>query len=62
MTHQPLTFLFTDLVDHTPLWEQFPDAMRSALARQVELLRAAVENYRGTMEQATAYALGKPHA
>jgi hypothetical protein len=44
MTHQPLTFLFTDLENSKPLWEQFPDEMqqvsalpREALARLVRL-------------------------
>ena len=27
MTHRPLTFLFTDLENSTPLWERFPDAV-----------------------------------
>jgi len=43
MTHQPLTFLFTDLVDHTPLWEQSPTrcawqelGQRAAVAHELE--------------------------
>jgi len=53
MTHQPLTFLFTDLVGHTPLWEQFPDAMRLALARHDALLKKAVKDHRGRVVKTT---------
>ena len=38
-----VTFLFTDLEGSTRLWEEFPEAMRGALARHDELLRGAVE-------------------
>ena len=37
-----VTFLFTDLVGSTRLWEEFPEAMRPALARHDDLLREAI--------------------
>ncbi|WP_374685513.1 tetratricopeptide repeat protein [Promineifilum sp.] len=37
-----VTFLFTDVEDSTPLWEQHPDAMRAALARHDALIEARV--------------------
>jgi predicted ATPase/class 3 adenylate cyclase len=37
-----VTFLFTDLVVSTRLWEQEPDAMSAALARHDEILRASI--------------------
>ena len=37
-----VTFLFTDIEGSTRLWESAPEAMRDALARHDELLRAAV--------------------
>src|SRR5215470_7664779 len=44
-----VTFLFTDLVVSTRLWDTEPDAMRTALARHDELLRAAVEAHDGVV-------------
>ena len=49
MTELPsgtVTFLFTDLVGSTRLWEGHPDATQEALARHDELLRAAIEALR----------------
>ncbi len=43
MTRHPLTFLFTDLENSTPLWEQFPDEMQQASARHDALMRAIIE-------------------
>ena len=40
-----VTFLFTDLEGSTRLWQEHPDAMKGALARHDEILRAA-----GTIE------------
>jgi predicted ATPase/class 3 adenylate cyclase len=37
-----VTFLFTDLEASTRLWEEFPDAMRAALARHDEIIRDAI--------------------
>jgi len=42
-----VTFLFTDIVGSTRLWERFPNAMGSALARHDELVREAAESYGG---------------
>jgi class 3 adenylate cyclase len=50
MTELPsgtVTFLLTDLVGSTRLWEEHPDAMQEALARHDELLRAAIEAHDG---------------
>src|SRR5689334_7915182 len=38
-----VTFLFTDIEGSTKLWEHYPEAMRVALARHDDLLRAAIE-------------------
>jgi predicted ATPase/class 3 adenylate cyclase len=48
-----LTFLFTDLEASTRLWERFPDAMRTAIARHDALLRAAVESSDGEVVKTT---------
>ena len=48
-----MTFVFTDLEGSTRLWEEFPDAMREALARHDELLRSAVTQHRGTVVKMT---------
>jgi predicted ATPase/class 3 adenylate cyclase len=48
-----VTFLFTDLEGSTRLWEQHPDAMRDALARHDEILRAAVEKRGGHVVKTT---------
>ncbi len=42
-----LTFLFTDIENSTPLWDQHPEAMRSALAQHDAILKAAVESNNG---------------
>lgn len=38
-----VTFLFTDIEGSTPLWDAHPSAMRDALARHDEILRAAID-------------------
>ena len=48
-----VTFLFTDLEGSTRLWEEFPDAMRAALARHDEILRDAVEKRDGHVVKTT---------
>jgi predicted ATPase/class 3 adenylate cyclase len=42
-----VTFLFTDVEGSTRLWEQHPEAMRTALARHDALLTEAIEQYGG---------------
>jgi predicted ATPase/class 3 adenylate cyclase len=48
-----LTFLFTDLVGSTRLWQQFPQAMKTILARHDDLVRAAVEGCHGQIIKTT---------
>src|SRR5579871_1071355 len=42
-----LTFLFTDIVGSTKLWETHPQAMRQALERHDTLLRQAIHDHQG---------------
>src|SRR5579862_7445260 len=42
-----VTFLFTDIEGSTRLWEDYPEAMRSALARHDAILREAIESHNG---------------
>jgi class 3 adenylate cyclase len=37
-----VTFLFTDIEGSTKLWERYPEAMQTALARHDEILRGAI--------------------
>src|SRR5215213_10224308 len=48
-----VTFLFTDIEGSTRLWREQPDAMRPALARHDELLRAAIEAHGGFVVKTT---------
>src|SRR6478735_7166954 len=48
-----VTFLFTDLEGSTRLWEQHPDAMRSALARHDAVVRDAIERHDGFVVKTT---------
>jgi predicted ATPase/class 3 adenylate cyclase len=50
---QILTFLFTDLEGSTRLWQQFPEAMKTVLARHDELIRLAVEESNGQIIKTT---------
>jgi predicted ATPase/class 3 adenylate cyclase/tetratricopeptide (TPR) repeat protein len=60
-----LTFLFTDIEGSTALWEQCPDAMRSALERHDRVLRDAIESCEGRIVKNTGdgvyavFSLGK---
>ncbi len=47
------TFLFTDLEGSTRLWQQYPEAMKTALARHDELVCAAVESANGQIVKST---------
>ncbi len=42
-----LTFLLTDIEGSTELWERYPDAMRSALARHDEIVEGSVDFHHG---------------
>jgi predicted ATPase/class 3 adenylate cyclase/Tfp pilus assembly protein PilF len=57
MTKDPrtgiVTFLFTDIVGSTRLWDRAPDQMRSALERHDALGRAAIEQNRGFIVKLT---------
>ncbi|HEY2301678.1 MAG TPA: BTAD domain-containing putative transcriptional regulator [Acidimicrobiales bacterium] len=44
-----VTFLMTDVVGSTRLWETAPAAMREALARHDELMKMAVESHDGVL-------------
>src|SRR5262245_45277016 len=46
-----VTFLFTDIEGSTPRWEQYPAAMKAALAQHDTLLRAAFSAHGGTVLQ-----------
>jgi predicted ATPase/class 3 adenylate cyclase len=48
-----VTFLFTDLEGSTRLWEEHPEAMKSALARHDEILRDAISAHDGFVVKAT---------
>lgn len=52
-TSGTLGFLFTDIEGSTRLWEQFPDAMKDALARHDAILRAAIEGRGGHVVKTT---------
>jgi len=47
-----VTFLFTDLEGSTKLWEQYPEAMQSGIARLEALSRHAIESHRGYVVKA----------
>ncbi|MFN2234277.1 MAG: adenylate/guanylate cyclase domain-containing protein [Anaerolineales bacterium] len=49
----PLIFLFTDLEGSTRLWQQFPEAMKTVLARHDEIIKVAVESCDGQVVKTT---------
>ena len=56
-----VTFLFTDIEGSTRLWEQYPEAMREALARHDALLRGVIEASGGAVFKTVGdafYAIG----
>jgi predicted ATPase/class 3 adenylate cyclase len=46
-----VTFLFTDIEASTALWQQYPGAMPTALARHHDLLRREIESHQGYVFQ-----------
>jgi predicted ATPase/class 3 adenylate cyclase len=54
---QTLTFLFTDIVDSTPRWQE-PDVMRSALESHDAVLREAVQAHGGEVFKHTGDGVG----
>ena len=61
-----VSFLFTDIVGSTRLWEKFPAQMGAALARHEALIRTAVETHGGsvfkTVGDSTCAAFQAPRA
>jgi len=48
-----VTFLFTDVENSTPLWEQHPEAMKAALAKHDSLLRSIFLTHKGEIVKTT---------
>jgi predicted ATPase/class 3 adenylate cyclase len=48
-----VTFLFTDIEGSTQLWEQHPEAMKSALAKHDSILKEAIESHHGHIIKTT---------
>src|SRR5512135_2985947 len=48
-----VTFLFTDIEGSTQLWEQYPEAMKAALAKHDSILKKAVEANNGRVIKST---------
>jgi predicted ATPase/class 3 adenylate cyclase len=48
-----VTFLFTDIEDSTTLWEEFPEAMKSALAKHDSILKETIESNHGHIIKTT---------
>ena len=44
-----LTFLFTDIESSTELWERYPDAMCTALARHDAIIERCVDAHHGML-------------
>jgi class 3 adenylate cyclase/tetratricopeptide (TPR) repeat protein len=42
-----VTFLFTDIQDSTPLWEQYPEAMSQALTQHDEIIENLAQQHHG---------------
>ena len=56
MTNLPagtVTFLFTDIEGSTQLWEQYPEAMKAALAKHDSILKEVVESNHGYIIKTT---------
>ncbi len=48
-----VTFLFTDIEGSTQLWEKYPEAMKSALAKHDSILKEAIESNHGHIIKTT---------
>ena len=48
-----VTFLFTDIEGSTQLWEKYPEAMKTALAKHDSILKDAVESNNGQIIKTT---------
>jgi len=48
-----VTFLFTDIEGSTKLWEQYPEAMKPALAKHDSILKEAIESNHGHIIKTT---------
>ncbi len=48
-----VTFLFTDIEGSTKLWEQHPEAMKSALTKHDSILKTAIESQHGHIIKTT---------
>ncbi len=48
-----ITFLFTDIEGSTSLWERYPEAMKTALARHDHILQTAVNTHDGRIVKTT---------
>jgi class 3 adenylate cyclase len=48
-----VTFLFTDLVGSTQLWEVFPEAMHASVARHDALLKQVISSHQGRIVKKT---------
>jgi len=48
-----VTFLFTDIENSTPLWEKYPEQMRSSLSTHDAILKKAVEDNHGIVIKTT---------
>ena len=48
-----VTFLFTDIEGSTKLWEQHPEAMKSALAKHDSILKKTIESNHGNIIKTT---------
>jgi LuxR family maltose regulon positive regulatory protein len=57
-----VTFLFTDLVDSTVLWERYPQAMPAALARHNAIVGHAVEAHDGVVFKMVGDSIGAAFA
>ncbi|HNK62692.1 MAG TPA: adenylate/guanylate cyclase domain-containing protein, partial [Anaerolineales bacterium] len=48
-----VTFLFTDIEGSTRLWEEHPEAMKTALAKHDSVLRESIESSHGQIIKTT---------